>query len=65
MKADPKVQTELEGIMLNKLKHSMKKTCKFPPIGDCYKYQVEDIIHRATCCRAEEGHMEVEEGAHS
>lgn len=51
--------------MLNNLRHSMKKTCKFLPIGNCYKYQVEDIIHRATCCRAEEGHVEVEEGAHT
>lgn len=31
MKADPKAQTELEVILLNKLRHSMKKTsCSLP-----------------------------------
>lgn len=70
MKANPKVQIDLDDIMLNKLRHSMKKKnnkpCQFPPIQDCYKYQVEDTIHKATCWEAEERrYMEVEEGAHS
>lgn len=66
IKADPKVQIDLEDIMLNKLRHSMRKPCKFPPIRDCYKYQVEDRIQSYLLgSRGEEGHAELEEGAHS